>query len=193
MTKNKTKERWRQINHPRYGKINFDVSSHGRIRRRSTGKIQRLQRSRRSYSMFKYEVHTPKRVGHTIYVAPCVARAFKRPPRWNEQVDHRDRNKDNNHNGNLRWVTQSKNIKLSYQRGGRKYRTGPIFSAESVELLTKLVRDGRWSRVKIAAAASVSEPTLSKLYHSDDRKRYGDRAVKINWKKLGADPKQFAA
>lgn len=50
------------------------------------------------------------------------------------EVHHIDHNKHNNHYKNLRWVTRSENIKLSYSEGGRprlKTRPGKTLSEES--------------------------------------------------------------
>lgn len=51
------------------------------------------------------------------------------------EVDHKDENKGNNHYSNLQWISHSKNVKLSFERGNRgswwKGKTRPSPSLET--------------------------------------------------------------
>jgi hypothetical protein len=58
------------------------------------------------------------------YVHDLVCRAFYGPPKAGEVGCHQDDDRLNNAKSNLKWETQSKNIKDTYVRGLRQPTTG---------------------------------------------------------------------
>ncbi len=96
-------ERWKDVvDYEGY----YKVSNRGRVRTIKTGKIRKLRTQSKGYL----------RVGLCMkseliyyYVHRLVLTAFVRPPKDDEQTNHKDGVKDNNRIGNLEWVTCKEN------------------------------------------------------------------------------------
>jgi len=96
-------EIWRSIN----GYLNYDVSTHGRIRNNKTGLILKNHFNQRYYKIGLYNN------GKTNYllVHRLVCDAFNDNINNHNIVDHIDGNRENNFYKNLRWCTQETNTK----------------------------------------------------------------------------------
>lgn len=107
-------EEWRPVP----GCPKYEVSNCGNVRNAKTQKLLSIFYDRAFYptvSIYdgtQINKRTGKFVGRHINVHRLVALAFVdgRDEVHNE-VDHIDRNKDNNHADNLRWVTHQENLK----------------------------------------------------------------------------------
>lgn len=101
-------EYWRPIEeyHNKYY-----VSNLGRIKN-AKGKIIKLQRSDRGYTIFTFNNQGKT----TRYIHHLVMAAFgDHKPAPYYQIDHIDGNKNNNCISNLEWVTPSENTRRAYQ------------------------------------------------------------------------------
>ena len=92
------KERWKTV----VGCPEYKVSNLGRVR--SPKKILKPQVNCKCGYRF---VQLPGQVNR--YVGQMVLEAFKGPRPEGLEVDHRDRNRQNDKYSNLRWVTHSEN------------------------------------------------------------------------------------
>lgn len=86
---------------------NYEVSNHGRIRRKLNEKVLLQQVSEREYSMVT--IHTAGKKS-TRRISKLIWESFNRCE-CKETVDHIDRNKSNNTLGNLRCISHSENNK----------------------------------------------------------------------------------
>src|SRR5690606_38396846 len=93
----------------------YEVSTTGRVRNSSTGKIKAktLLRGYEKVCLWKQgTVNSP-------LVHRLVAKAFIPNPNNKPQVNHKDGNKQNNCVSNLEWVTAKENIGHAYTSGLR--------------------------------------------------------------------------
>jgi hypothetical protein len=108
-----------------------EVSSWGRVRSRMRypqGRILSLNVNKLGYvkvgvtdlTQDKYSIKRMK-----LYsVHHLVAEAFLEKPEGKKEVNHKDGNKQNNHVGNLEWVTHKENIQHTFESLGRKQPAG---------------------------------------------------------------------
>ena len=94
---------------------NYSVSTNGRIRRETPGSnakvgvIKNAQVNKKTgYTHCKVSGSEGKR---SVSIHRLVAEAFIPNPLGLREIDHIDRNKENNHVHNLRWVTRRENMK----------------------------------------------------------------------------------
>jgi hypothetical protein len=85
----------------------YDVSSFGRIRNTFTRKELKQSKTRKYCYVSMWYGH--KRVRKTV--SRLVAEAFIPNPDNKPQIDHIDRNRQNNSVNNLRWCTHSENMR----------------------------------------------------------------------------------
>lgn len=106
-------ENWLDVLEPRSGEslAPWRVSSHGRVRT-SRGQVNGGYTRADGYVSLVIS-------GRGLYLHRLVARAFLGPPPspMHEQVNHKDRNKSNNHVDNLEYVTPAENIRHSFASG----------------------------------------------------------------------------
>jgi hypothetical protein len=106
-------EIWRAID----GYLNYDVSSHGRVRNNKTGRILKQQLKGRTESELYFHISLKENnIKQTHRIHRLVCFAFNENPNNYLVVDHIDRNKQNNFYQNLRWTTieiNSKNSNIS--------------------------------------------------------------------------------
>lgn len=93
---------------------NYSVSSDGRVRKDSSGKILIATRDSRGYPSLSLK---DENGWHTKMVHRLVAKAFVENPYEKRSVNHIDGNKSNNHISNLEWVTNSENMSHAYATG----------------------------------------------------------------------------
>lgn len=103
-------EQWKSV----YGWGRFyEVSDHGRVRSKRTGKlITQRPHWQKGYMQCDLVRNVDGvRTRKTIAVHRLVCRAFHGPsPQRGCEVDHLDRNRQNNRAGNLEWCTGAENI-----------------------------------------------------------------------------------
>ena len=85
----------------------YEVSNHGRIKNRSTGKILIPRKTKIGYGRVCV-VYSGKR--RDVYIHRIVAQYFCNHPFGCDVVNHIDNNVSNNNSSNLEWVTQRTNV-----------------------------------------------------------------------------------
>lgn len=105
------RESWRRIE----GHEGYEVSNMGRVRNAATQKVLKPYGDTHGY--LKVELD-----GVNCRVHILVARAFIPNPECKPVVNHKHSNRADNRASQLEWVTQSENIKHSWQFGGRAKR-----------------------------------------------------------------------
>ena len=93
---------------------NYEVSSEGRVKKKSSGKILTATDDSRGYPAVTILDSNGQ---HTKNVHRLVAETFLDNPYNKRTVNHKDGNKRNNHISNLEWNTMSENIKHTYNNG----------------------------------------------------------------------------
>lgn len=96
---------------------NYLVSSYGRIKKRSTGKILIQTNDSHGYPAVTLIDDDGQ---HTKNIHRLVAETFIQNPKGKRTVNHKDGNKRNNHISNLEWNTSSENLKHAYAHGLKK-------------------------------------------------------------------------
>jgi hypothetical protein len=85
---------------------NYSIDIQGNVQNTKTKRILQPNRIGAGYLAVKLEG------GQTYYVHRLVARCFLPAPTCPKcEVDHIDRNKENNHASNLRWVSKQENLR----------------------------------------------------------------------------------
>lgn len=103
-------EDWKTIE----GYPNYEISTGGRVRNRSTGRIRASSDDSRGYPAVSLWAQGRP---HTKNVHRLVAETFIPNPDGKTTVNHIDGNKRNNHISNLEWNTVSENVKHAYVNG----------------------------------------------------------------------------
>lgn len=102
-------ERWKTTKYP-----NYEVSTEGRVKKKSTGKILVATNDSRGYPAVTILDDDGQ---HTKNVHRLVAETFIPNPEGKRTVNHKDGNKSNNHISNLEWNTASENLAHAYKTG----------------------------------------------------------------------------
>lgn len=92
----------------------YEISSEGRVKRKSTGTMLIATDDSRGYpavTIFDCDGQ------HTKNIHRLVAETFLPNSEGKRSVNHKDGNKRNNHISNLEWVTDSENMKHAYRTG----------------------------------------------------------------------------
>jgi hypothetical protein len=112
------KEEWRIIPIP--GNEIYEASNLARIRNKKTKRILKKSITEASYERIGLSVQLGRQKIHRVH--RLVALAFIPNPNNFPIVNHKDKKRANNRVENLEWVTQSINIKHSYETGNTIYK-----------------------------------------------------------------------
>lgn len=154
----------------------YEVSNHGEIKslkrlikhngsKNGFQKIrEKILRQRTGPHGYKSVILSKDAVHSTFLVHRLVATAFCSNPFKKEQVNHIDGNKMNNNAENLNWVTQSENVKHTYQKIGHKqlgvnHRQAKRTDEEIKECI-QLYKTGNFTKVRLGEMYEVSESTV---------------------------------
>lgn len=135
---------------------NYEASNLGRIRHKLLKNIRKFELNTAGYFRVTVRVSNKKLVKYLVH--RCVAAAFLGwPPKPGLQINHKDKNKTNNHVSNLEWVTARHN---SLHRSRFKLFKHYGKSIKDGKKLTRLqVVD-----FKLDLAKGLSNKELSKKY-----------------------------
>lgn len=104
----------------------YEVSNYGRVRSidkmsfngkshwKQKGKILSIRKNKNGYMQVHLSLDGKRKA---YYLHRLVALTFKPNPKNLPEVNHEDGNKENNHDSNLKWVTDSGNKKHAYSTG----------------------------------------------------------------------------
>lgn len=160
-------EEWRAVNErPDL----YEVSSFGRVKNAKTKRIL-SQTDHSGYLAVGLSINgkTPTRAVHQL-----VAKAFIENPESKGQINHKDKNKQNNHVANLEWCTQEENC---------QHRSAGVIQSSNQTLKTfmKNTVTGEvlktFNSIKEAAEWIVSEGLATKVTNAQSRIGYCTRGV----------------
>jgi hypothetical protein len=147
------REKWRRLNPP-YSR--YEVSNTGYIRNRTSHHIITQHWNKNGYLFSTLYTDEPRiingrrRYSRTAFISRLVSTVWLPPRPPGKQLHHRDDNKLNNAASNLRWVTQSKNIKESYKTGTRPHVRRPDYlTQKQYKRIHQLWGSGLLSQVAI--------------------------------------------
>lgn len=113
----------------------YQVSSHGRLKRVFRNKKEHFLTGKRDKDGYTQVILSRNQKKKHFRLHRLVAEAFKPNPDSKPEVNHKDRNKQNNNASNLEWVTGSENVQHSFQTG-RNVRKKPILQlTKNMELV----------------------------------------------------------
>ena len=144
-------ECWKDIE----GFPNYQVSNHGRVKNKKTGKILKPYKTNRGYLTVGFWVNGKKK---RLLVHRLVAAAFIPNTENLPEVNHANGCKTDNNVANLEWSTGSQNIIHAYQTGIRKTK----LSKEQVIEIRKLIKQGLTHR-QIGSIFGVSHTTIGEI------------------------------
>lgn len=104
------REIWKQID-----QFYFYISNKGRIKNRF-GQIRKLHKGKNGYLVFSAQNYEENKK-YLLYVHRLVAAYFLPVEEYDECVNHKDGNKENNCVENLEWCTLAENTKHAYRIG----------------------------------------------------------------------------
>ena len=98
---------------------NYEVSTDGQVRNRTTKKILKGRLSKNGYLQVSIKIDATQKFCNR-YIHRLVALHFIQNPNNKREVNHIDGNKENNTLSNLEWVTSSENQKHRHLIGNKK-------------------------------------------------------------------------
>ena len=98
---------------------NYEVSTNGQVRNRTTKKILKGRLSKNGYLQVSIKIDATQKFCNR-YIHRLVALHFIQNPNNKREVNHIDGNKENNTLSNLEWVTSSENQKHRHLIGNKK-------------------------------------------------------------------------
>ena len=106
---------WKDIE----GTTNYEISSNGNVRNKTTKKILKGRKSKSGYLQVSIKFDGEEKFKNK-YIHRLVAEAFIENKYNKKEVNHKDGNKLNNNLDNLEWVTSSENQKHRHAIGINK-------------------------------------------------------------------------
>ena len=147
-------EHWLDI--PNYE--GYQVSNHGRVRNKKTGKILKPYKTNRGYHTVGFWLDGKKK---RLSVHRLVAQAFLPNPQKLPEVNHINGCKTDNHLCNLEWVSCSANIAHAYQNGLRQAK----LTNSDKEKILQLIHQGLTQRT-IGKLFNVSHSAIGDIKRS---------------------------
>ena len=98
---------------------NYEVSTNGQVRNRTTKKILKGRLSKNGYLQVSIKIDATQKFCNR-YIHRLVALHFIQNPNNKREVNHIDGNKENKTLSNLEWVTSSENQKHRHLIGNKK-------------------------------------------------------------------------
>lgn len=149
-------EIWRVVN---FADARYLVSNRGKIMNSITNKILKPNDVHHGYLQVTLCFNNYRR---SYLVHRLVAFSFIDNPRNLQQLNHLDRDKANNNDWNLEWVTPSENVQHSYDSGrempskkGRKYRV-----LDDIQIKAIKASKGHIPILRMAAYFMVNPSTI---------------------------------
>lgn len=122
-------EIWRDV--PGY-EGEYQVSNFGNVKSLITNKLLKTHTGKNGYVYVTFGIRSKR---HTFKLHRLVASVFIRQPKKDEEVNHKDMNKTNNHVDNLEWCYRSGNIRHSFAMGGRERNKKMLLLANSKKVV----------------------------------------------------------
>lgn len=158
-------ELWKDIS----GKTGYQVSNLGRVRsvdreipakngglRFYKGKILRTSLDTRGYPTAQFQ-HNSKHSSRLVH--RLVAEAFIPNPENKPQINHKDGNKENNHVGNLEWVTPKENMRHAVLSGIKDSK----INADNVQEIRVLYKSGKYTQKEIGELYELDQSHISRI------------------------------
>jgi hypothetical protein len=126
----------------KYNLKQFEINTYGQIRNIKNKKILAMKNHNNYNKITLYDIATKKNISHLVH--RLVAIAFIPNPKSLEFVNHKDRNRSNNHISNLEWISNTDNIihangkkVFTYDTNGNLIRTYDSISLATIDLQIK--------------------------------------------------------
>ena len=155
------------------GYLNYEISSFGRVRNATTGKMRSIQTKCDGYQYvaLSKDNHLTKH-----YIHRLVASAFIPNHNNSPVVDHIDHNKSNNMAKNLRWATFQEN---SYNRQKSKNKScgsKGVYKVKSGRYSASIAVNEDSKRKTIHLGTFDTEEEAKEAYKTEAIKRFGEFA-----------------
>ena len=93
----------------------YEVSSLGRVRSLMCDRTRVMKLVQKPNGVFKVNIRPPGKPQRSIQVNRLVLEAFRGPPGYREIAYHEDGDKKNNRLGNLAWISESYQKRLTHR------------------------------------------------------------------------------
>lgn len=140
----------------------YEVSSFGNVRNAKTKNIKSTSKDKRGYLMI--ELYKDNIRKHK-YVHRLVAKTFIPKEQWNESINHKDENKQNNRIDNLEFCTMVENIKYGTRglRSGLARFNHPLRSKKILQINEKGEIINEWCSIAEAyRQTKICKPNIIK-------------------------------
>ena len=159
------REQWAKIK----GYENYSVSTYGKVRNDTTGRILKASKTGHGYRTLRLGSNS----GKLLFVHRLVAEAFLEKPDGCTEVNHIDGDKDNNSLSNLEWCTSSENhvhaFRTGLNRSGENHERAKLSNTQ-VEEIKKEYAVENVSQYELASTYGVDQSTISCIVNNKRRR-----------------------
>jgi hypothetical protein len=158
------------------GFLNYEISSHGRVRNANTGQILKQHPDKDGYKkiLLSKPENTKKNPAYKHFIVHrLIADAFLENPENLPLVDHKDGNKTNNAISNLRWATFSQNGQNRKKKNDVSSQyIGVHLNGKSLKYHAVIGMNGK----KVYLGSFVNEVDGARAYDLKAREVFGENA-----------------
>lgn len=138
----------------------YQVSNHGRVKRLFKNGKENVLSGKKDKDGYVEVILSVNQRKKFFRLHRLVADVFIPNPENKPQINHKDRNKQNNSADNLEWATGSENVFHTFVTGRRVYKRPVLQYTRNMELVSS------WGSIKEAGRAlKIAEPNINACCH----------------------------